>query len=246
MAAFVESEGAPFAESEPAPPPEAPPEPAPAVAPPVAFEVREPPPQAAPEPESTHPALAAHAPVLEPPPEPEAPAVDEREAVFEAPPAPFAPSPKAAPPPIELVETPWLPEAKEARPERPRERLDPKPPPPEPEPTMPAVASCEAAVAANQEQMDLTRRGTSTPDVTREAYAALLENGSYLAPCNVPDHVALDLCVAVQNGRAVGITVGTTPRNARVRACVTRAVQRIAFPQSPRLDVTRTRFAPAE
>lgn len=113
-------------------------------------------------------------------------------------------------------------------------------PPPAPR----SVTSCEAAVASASEEMDFSKShgAPATPDVTRGAYAALLEHGGYLLPCSVPAGTALDVCAAVRDGRAVGVTVVTRPADARVAACVRNAVAAMAFPKSPRLDVTRTRF----
>jgi hypothetical protein len=106
------------------------------------------------------------------------------------------------------------------------------------------VGGCEAAAAANEEVMDLAggRGAPATPDVTRDAYASILANGRYFASCNVPATMRLEICAAVKNGRAVGVTVTTAPRAANVADCVKRAVTRLGFPSSPRLDVTRTRF----
>ncbi len=103
------------------------------------------------------------------------------------------------------------------------------------------MTSCEAASANGNEQLSLgAPRGA--PDLTRDAFAAVLENGRYLRACPLPDHTALDICAAVQHGRAVGITVVATPANLSLTACARRAVARLQFPHSSRLDVTRTRF----
>ncbi len=128
-------------------------------------------------------------------------------------------------------------EPKDAPREAPEERRMPRPPP-----APRSVSSCEAAVASANEEMDFTKSRGGAPDVTRGAYAALLEHGGYLLPCSVPAGTALDVCAAVRDGRAVGITVVTRPADARVAACVRNAVAAMAFPKSPRLDVTRTRF----
>jgi len=58
----------------------------------------------------------------------------------------------------------------------------------------------------------------------------------------VPDSMKLNICAAVQNGRAVGVTVVTTPRNGRIASCVAAGVRRLSFPSHPKLDVTRTVF----
>jgi hypothetical protein len=111
-----------------------------------------------------------------------------------------------------------------------------------PPPPTGAISTCEAVLANENEEMDLTKTASSAPDVTRGAYATVLERGGYLMPCGVPAGMTLDVCAAIRDGRAVGITVVTSPADARVRACVRNAVRAIAFPRSPRLDVTRTRF----
>lgn len=129
---------------------------------------------------------------------------------------------------------------REAPREAPDERL-----PARPRPAPRSVTSCEAAMAGANEEMDLTKSARGAPDVTRGAYASVLERGSYLLPCGVPAGMALDVCAAVQDGHAVGVTVVTRPANAGVAACVRNAVAAIAFPRSPRLDVTRTRFGSA-
>jgi hypothetical protein len=106
----------------------------------------------------------------------------------------------------------------------------------------PAVAlSCEAAIARNREEV--TIGGPRGPaDITRGAYASILENGRYLSGCSIPERTVFEVCTAVQNGRAVGITVASNPPSAAVNSCVRSAVSRLKFPANPRLDVTRTRF----
>lgn len=104
-----------------------------------------------------------------------------------------------------------------------------------------AVTSCEAAVARNNEQLELgAPRGPA--DITREAYASVLQNGSYLRGCNIPDRTVFEICAAVKNGRAVGVTVTSSPPSAELNACVRRAVSGVQFPSNERLDVTHTRF----
>jgi hypothetical protein len=105
-------------------------------------------------------------------------------------------------------------------------------------------ASCESAIAAYREEIDVRNRHR-TPDLPRSAFASILEDGRYMAPCQVPAEMAVEICAAVQHGRAVGVSIVTHPANQRVRACIANAVRRLSFPNSERLDVTHTRFAPA-
>lgn len=107
--------------------------------------------------------------------------------------------------------------------------------------TASALPSCESVLATAKDEMDLTA-ARGVPDLSRDAYADVLENGAYLSPCAIPERTALDICAAVQRGRAVGVTVVTRPEDGRVNACVRGAVASLGFPTNPRLDVTRTRF----
>jgi hypothetical protein len=128
-------------------------------------------------------------------------------------------------------------------------RSDLPPPPPRQESAKEearafSLPSCEAAAAAANETIDM-QGSRGAPDLTRDAFASVLENGAYLGRCEIPARTALDVCAAVQNGKVVGITVSSTPRSPSVNACVRRAVVGLRFPESARLDVTRTRFAAA-
>jgi hypothetical protein len=104
-----------------------------------------------------------------------------------------------------------------------------------------SLPSCESAAASANETLDM-RAARGAPDLSREALAAVLENGAYLARCDVPAGTALDICAAVQDGKVVGVTVSSAPRNPAINACVRRAVAALRFPSSARLDTTRTRF----
>lgn len=104
-----------------------------------------------------------------------------------------------------------------------------------------ALPSCESVLATAKDEMDLTA-ARGVPDLSRDAFADVLENGAYLSPCAIPERTSLDICAAVQGGRAVGVTVVTRPEDGRVNACVRGAVASLTFPTNPRLDVTRTRF----
>jgi hypothetical protein len=107
-----------------------------------------------------------------------------------------------------------------------------------------SLPSCESARASANETIEVgAARGA--PDVTRDAFASVLEDGSYLNQCAVPARTALDICAAVQEGKVVGLTVSSEPRSPAINACVRRAVTGLRFPHSVRLDVTRTRFAPS-
>ncbi|MFZ5897342.1 MAG: hypothetical protein ACOY0T_40180 [Myxococcota bacterium] len=101
--------------------------------------------------------------------------------------------------------------------------------------------SCEAAQATYVEEMNVGGpRGQA--DITAGQYGSILNRGSYFAHCGVPDSMHLNICAAVQNGRAVGVTVVAKPHDRRVESCVSASVRGLSFPSHPKLDVTRTQF----
>jgi hypothetical protein len=107
-----------------------------------------------------------------------------------------------------------------------------------------ALPSCESAAATGNQSIDLRAAG-GAPDLTRDAFAAVLETGAYLGACAVPARTALEICAAVRDGKVVGLTVTTAPHDPAIGACVRRAVAALHFPRSASLDVTRTRFEAA-
>jgi eukaryotic-like serine/threonine-protein kinase len=108
-------------------------------------------------------------------------------------------------------------------------------------PTLSGGMSCEGAQARYVEEYKIGNNGA--PDLTAGAYGAVLNRGSYLNACNVPSSMSVSICAAVQNGRAVGVTVTTDPPNGGVASCVAGQIRGLSFPSNPRLDVARTTFA---
>lgn len=104
--------------------------------------------------------------------------------------------------------------------------------------------SCEAAQNAYVEEMKMGQKGQA--DLTAGQYGAILNSGHYLNACGVPSSMGVNICAAVQNGRAVGVSVSTSPPNGGIAGCIRAQISRINFPSHPKLDVTRTSFAPAK
>lgn len=102
--------------------------------------------------------------------------------------------------------------------------------------------SCEAARDKYVEDWTIGG-GTGAPDLSDSGAGAVLNNGTYLNSCGVPSSVAVNICVAIQNGRAVGVTVVTDPKSGGYSSCIASAVRNMSFPGSPRLSVARTAFA---
>ncbi len=73
-------------------------------------------------------------------------------------------------------------------------------------------------------------------------FGAVLNNGRYFAHCKVPNTTKLDICAAVQHGKAIGVTVRTEPYDPKLADCVAKGVRGLRFPSRPKLDVTKTKF----
>ncbi|WP_437841296.1 hypothetical protein [Sorangium sp. So ce1153] len=107
-------------------------------------------------------------------------------------------------------------------------------------PTLGGGLSCEAAQARYVEEYKLGNNGPA--DLTAGAYGNVLNRGSYLNACGVPSNMEVNVCAAVQNGRAVGVTVTTSPSNPGIASCISGQIRGMSFPSHPRLDVARTTF----
>ena len=107
-------------------------------------------------------------------------------------------------------------------------------------PMLPGGMSCEAARAKYVEEMKMGEKGQ--PDLTAGQFGAVLNNGSYLNSCSVPSSTKVNICAAIQNGRAVGVTVSMDPPNPGGVSCVAGRVRSLSFPPNPKLDVTTTSF----
>lgn len=103
------------------------------------------------------------------------------------------------------------------------------------------LPSCESVIASNVD--DASAKGPK--DLSAADFGRVLDEGSYLGPCEVPTDMAVEVCAAVKEGKAVGVTVTTKPSDRAVADCVAAQVASLEFPSHPKLDVARTTFAPA-
>jgi hypothetical protein len=101
--------------------------------------------------------------------------------------------------------------------------------------------SCEQARARYIEEINIGgARGQA--DLTAGQFAGVLNNGAYIVACGTPQSMHVNVCAAVQNGRAVGVTVTTDPPNGGIASCIASRVRGMGFPSNPKLDVATTRF----
>jgi hypothetical protein len=100
--------------------------------------------------------------------------------------------------------------------------------------------TCEEARAQYVEEIGMQAEGPA--DLTAADYAGVLNQGTYLGPCDVPETSHAQICVAVQNGTAVGVTVSVDPSDASIELCIARQVRVLSFPSHPKMDVARVQF----
>ena len=100
--------------------------------------------------------------------------------------------------------------------------------------------SCQAAI-----DTDESRKGplAATSPAARHI-AKVVDSGRWFSGCGSVQRFEVHLCIAVRNGRAVGVTVHTLPAHRDIVRCIANQAWGLRFPKSPRLDVARASFAP--
>ncbi len=97
--------------------------------------------------------------------------------------------------------------------------------------------SCEDAIAADQD-----RNG---PDENTDARVSkVVDNGRWFKDCGSVKLFEVHVCVAVRNGRAVGVTARTLPAHRAIVTCIANQAWALRFPHNPKLVVARASFAP--
>jgi len=80
------------------------------------------------------------------------------------------------------------------------------------------------------------------PELTNAQLSAPLLNPSLLTRCGVPDDMKVKIQVAVKMGRAIGVTVTTSPANHAIAACVDQSVRRMQWPATTKTDFVTTTY----
>jgi hypothetical protein len=101
--------------------------------------------------------------------------------------------------------------------------------------------SCEKAMDENPQTIDMGKKN-SKPDLTKEQLGAPMKSSAFFQSCGLPDSANADVCVAVKQGKPLGVSVKVAPSNNKVAACIDKAARRLAFPQSDKLDVVKQHF----
>lgn len=101
--------------------------------------------------------------------------------------------------------------------------------------------SYEAALNANNQEISVGGP-KGGPDLTDAQLGAPMRNASFISGCGAPDSMKVTVRVAVQNGRAVGVSVYPNPPNAGVASCVDRHVRAIGWPANAKMDFFTTTY----
>lgn len=100
--------------------------------------------------------------------------------------------------------------------------------------------SYEAAWAKAEQKVEIG--GGGGRHLSQDELGRPMQNASFISGCGAPDSMKVKVMVAVQNGRAVGVSVYTTPPNAGVQNCVAGFVRGITWPASPDMDSVITNY----
>jgi hypothetical protein len=100
--------------------------------------------------------------------------------------------------------------------------------------------TCEEARSQYTEEINL--QTGSAADLKAEDFAGVLNNGTYLSPCDVPTTSKVRICAAVQNGHAVGVTVLLDPPSPELEICVAGQIRQLAFPSHAKMDFVNVTF----
>lgn len=101
--------------------------------------------------------------------------------------------------------------------------------------------SYEAALNANNQEISMGGP-KGGPDLTDGQLGAPMRNASFISGCGAPDSMKVTVRVAVQNGRAVGVSVYPNPPNPAVASCVDRHVRALGWPPNAKMDFFTTTY----
>jgi len=105
-----------------------------------------------------------------------------------------------------------------------------------------AGKSCERAIDENPQTIDMGKKKGGKADLTDEQLGAPMKTSAFISNCNLADSADADICVAVKQGKVLGVTVKVTPASNKVAACIDRATRHLSFPSSDKLDVVHQKF----
>lgn len=82
----------------------------------------------------------------------------------------------------------------------------------------------------------------SAKDLSDAELSGPMRNGTFLHSCEAPDSMKVTVRVAVRDGKAQGVTVGTVPADPAIAACIDKAVRELSWPASPKRNTFSTNY----
>ncbi len=101
--------------------------------------------------------------------------------------------------------------------------------------------TCDEARDAHGDEISIGKGGGEA-DLSSGDFSKVLNHGAYLTECEVATDTSVEVCAAVKEGRAIGVTVVMAPSDPDKEKCVATKVRELGFPIAKKLDVVRTRF----
>jgi hypothetical protein len=100
--------------------------------------------------------------------------------------------------------------------------------------------SCEKVRDENVETIDMGKKGSA--DLNKDQLGAPMKSSAFFSQCGLRDDQNAEICVAVKNGKPLGVSVKVNPGNNKVAACIDKATRKLNFPASPKLDIVTQKF----
>lgn len=107
---------------------------------------------------------------------------------------------------------------------------------PQPLVVEPKKRSYEEALADWNAHVNEQAGPPTGPDMTDAELSAPMRNAAFIAGCGAPDDMKVTVRVAVQRGRAIGVSIHTTPSNETVARCVDEHVRGLRWPAYEKMD----------
>jgi len=79
-------------------------------------------------------------------------------------------------------------------------------------------------------------------ELTNAQLTAPLLDQTLITRCGVPDSMNVKIQVAIKMGRAIGVTVTTSPASRVIAACIDQSVRRMQWPVSTKTDFVTTTY----
>ncbi len=102
--------------------------------------------------------------------------------------------------------------------------------------------SCERAQTENPQTVDMRSGQGAKADLTDAELGAPMKDSAWFSSCGLADSAKADICVAVKQGKPLGVSVAVAPESKRVAACIDRSARKLHFPASEKLDVVHQKF----